>query len=90
MVIVGENFLYNFFYYISGKSFSLLFISQYAWVKNNCRLGWTEWNPTKTWKCWVSFLKRQVLQRREPPEVLSGGNLRSDNSGQRTGSPTYI
>jgi len=36
-----------------------------------------------------TFLKRQVLQRREPPEVLIGGSLRSDFSPQRTGSPTY-
>ncbi|NMG09247.1 hypothetical protein DP117_21100 [Brasilonema sp. UFV-L1] len=28
-----------------------------------------------------------MLQRGEPPEALIGGNLRSNNSWQRTGSP---
>jgi len=59
-------------------------------------VGWVEArNPTNT--LGFASLKRQVLQRREPPEVLNlfqrgcanGGSLRSDNSGQRTGSPTY-
>jgi|GEM_PF-841430 len=58
-------------------------------------VGWVEArNPTNT--LGFASLKRQVLQLPEPPEVLmpsagyaNGGSLRSDNSGQRTGSPTY-
>ncbi|MEH2236419.1 hypothetical protein [Nostoc sp.] len=42
------------------------------------KVGWVEQqqNPTSLGLCWVSFLKRQLLQLLEPP--------------QRTGSPTYI